>query len=1172
LPFTVGNYERATRAPFKSPNRPGLEISGNGAGCNTLTGRFTVREISVDATGNVLKFAADFVQSCDGGPALHGVVRFNSTLAQFPPEPIAAAGTSQTVREGDLVGLDGSNSYDLDGSIAAYKWTQVSGPAIASLPSTIVNPSFVAPNVVPGGEDVVIGLEVTDNSGLKASSTVMIRVQDATDPRTFIYFHSQPGDYIGAGLTQQISTDDGVFSATSFTATSGSGAIHIHFQGYTWWDANFVADSGPLSPGTYLLAERAPFQSPGHPGLDVSGDGRGCNSLSGRFTVLEAVYGTNYDVLRFAADFEQHCEGGAAALFGSVRFNSSVPISPRPPSAYASAPGRAPEGGSVPLSASRSVDPQDSPLSFQWTQTSGPQVAILNATSSQASFVAPGVPPGGSDLTFRLDVTNGPGLADSTTVTVHIVDAADPRSVIYFHSQPGDYIGGGATTSYYEWDGTFTAQPRYGSLSNGVEIRFTNAAHWWYLEFAGIAGTGPLAPGIYLLAERAPFASAGHPGLDVFGDGVGCNTLSGHFTVLEAVYGTNNDVLKFAADFEQHCEGGVSALFGSVRFNSSVPVSPRPPSVYATVSPRVLEGTTATLDASRSIDPQDSPLAFQWTQTAGPQLTILNASSAIASFVAPNVAPGGIDVALRIDVTNGLGLASSASFNVHVVDAGDPKTFIYLHSQAGDNIGRGATVSHYEWDGPFAVGPYNGTLSTGIHVQYNGSDSWGLSFAGAAGTGPLVPGNYLAAERIYMAQPGHPGLDVSSLNGGWCSLINGRFNVLEAVYGPNNDVLKFSADFEAHCDGAAAAMFGSVRVNTALPIGTRPPSAYASAPGLAPEGSTVTLSASRSVDPQESPLSFNWTQTSGPQVAIVNATSSQSSFVAPDVPPGGSDLAFRLEVTNGLGLSDSAAITVHVLDATDPRSVIYFQSEPGDPVGGGSTSSYNEWDGAFAAQPRYGNLSAGVQLSFTSPAHSWYLNFAGIAGTGPLAPGTYPLAERAPFASPGHPGLDVYGDGRGCNALGGRFTVLEAVYGTNNDVLKFAADFEQHCESRVSALFGSVRFNSSVPVSPRPPSTPIVTRVIAGYQRATVFFNAPVDNGTSRVTGYTVTCSAPGQTTRSSIGTGSPIAVLGLTVGVAYKCSVVATNHDGSSASSAAISVTPSARIDLSAILMLLLN
>src|SRR5262249_17940666 len=77
-----------------------------------------------------------------------------------------------------------------------------------------------------------------------------------------------------------------------------------------------------LVAGTYEGATRYPFQSPTVPGLSISGDGRGCNTLTGRFVVLDVTYGPTGDVLGFAADFEQHCEGGSDALFGSIRFRS----------------------------------------------------------------------------------------------------------------------------------------------------------------------------------------------------------------------------------------------------------------------------------------------------------------------------------------------------------------------------------------------------------------------------------------------------------------------------------------------------------------------------------------------------------------------------------------------------------------------------------------------------------------------------------------------------------------------------------------------------------------------------------------------------------------------------------------------------------------------------------
>lgn len=142
---------------------------------------------------------------------------------------------------------------------------------------------------------------------------------------TFLYFDSQPGDYIGGGLERTWTPAEGSFSAT----TNYDGGVSIDFDGGSdWWYLDFAPPQGgeQLGVGTYEDAERFPFQSPTRPGLSVSGSGRGCNELSGRFVVLEIEITPGGDVERFAADFEQHCEGGPAALLGSIRFNAeSVP-------------------------------------------------------------------------------------------------------------------------------------------------------------------------------------------------------------------------------------------------------------------------------------------------------------------------------------------------------------------------------------------------------------------------------------------------------------------------------------------------------------------------------------------------------------------------------------------------------------------------------------------------------------------------------------------------------------------------------------------------------------------------------------------------------------------------------------------------------------------------------
>jgi hypothetical protein len=87
------------------------------------------------------------------------------------------------------------------------------------------------------------------------------------------------------------------------------------------------------------------------------------------------------------------------------------------------------------------------------------------------------------------------------------------------------------------------------------------------------------------------------------------------------------------------------------------------------------------------------------------------------------------------------------------------------------------------------------------------------------------------------------------------------------------------------------------------------------------------------------------------------------------------------------------------------------------------------------------------------------------------------------------------------------------------------------------------------------PGTPTSAVATAGNLQASVAFTAPLSDGGSAITGYTVT-SSPGSFT--STGASSPLVVTGLTVGTAYTFTVVATNVAGNSlASIASASVTP---------------
>lgn len=150
----------------------------------------------------------------------------------------------------------------------------------------------------------------------------------AADGFTFFDMSGDGGDYIAGSTKYHYTAAD-----TAFTPylTSGTAYIAVIQDAYShWWYLDLRAPAGEeFVPGrTYTDVQRASFATPPHPGLDVSGDGRGCNEVSGSFTVIEYEKdaGTG-EVTRFAASFVQYCgpNGGPGipATRGTIAINAS---------------------------------------------------------------------------------------------------------------------------------------------------------------------------------------------------------------------------------------------------------------------------------------------------------------------------------------------------------------------------------------------------------------------------------------------------------------------------------------------------------------------------------------------------------------------------------------------------------------------------------------------------------------------------------------------------------------------------------------------------------------------------------------------------------------------------------------------------------------------------------
>ena len=146
---------------------------------------------------------------------------------------------------------------------------------------------------------------------------------------------------------------------------------------------------------------------------------------------------------------------------------------------------------------------------------------------------------------------------------------------------------------------------------------------------------------------------------------------------------------------------------------------------------------------------------------------------------------------------------------------------------------------------------------------------------------------------------------------------------------------------------------------------------------------------------------------------------------------------------------------------------------------------FGPYEGNFRVLP---TPDGGVDFVYQSvpPGSSWHVSLGNVAGQ-PLREGRYEGAMRFPFQDANHPGIDVSGDGVGCNTATGRFIVYELSRDYDGVMLTYSADFEYHCDGAQSALAGSIRYHSWLSnFGPLPPPTltidPVSTLVTAGSE------------------------------------------------------------------------------------------
>ncbi|HVS97534.1 MAG TPA: PKD domain-containing protein [Puia sp.] len=647
-------------------------------------------------------------------------ITVNSTGSQ---PPVANAGSNQTITlPTNSVTLTGTGS-EVGGSIASFKWTELSGPNTATLGSS-TSATTTAGNLAQG--TYTFQLTVTDLLGITASATVTVTVnpsavvpgppsanagsnQTITLPTNTANLSGSGYETNGTIVSYHWGQLSGPSTATIANAAQASTAVSGLVQGTYTFQLTVTDNSGKTAGATVTVTVNAASVVPGPPAA-IAGPNQTITLPTNSVTLSGSGYETNGTIVSYhwgqlsgpstatIANAAQASTGVSGLVQGTYTFqltvtdNSgitagatmTVTVNPVPPGAPTANAGSNQTitlpTNSVTLTGSGS-ETNGTIVSYAWTQASGPSAATISSPS-QASTGVSGLAQG--TYTFKLTVTDNSGKTGSATMTVTV----NPAPVV--PGTPQVSAGGNQTIALPS-----NSQWLWGNASetNGTIVSY----QWTQLS-------GPTTAKLITPTAASTIATS---------------LVEGTYTFQLTV--TDNS-------------GKTASATATVTVNPAPVVSGGTPQVSAGAGQTItLPASSASLYGNAS-ETNGTIVSYQWTQVSGPSTATLYSAAQSSTYIDGLTQAG--TYTFQLTVTDNSGQTASATTTVTVV--------------AGNQS-------------PVAIAGANRTVTQSTSpVSLNGSASYdpdgsivGYSWVQAAGAGGVTIANSTTSTpSIYGMQVG----------------------------------------------------------------------------------------------------------------------------------------------------------------------------------------------------------------------------------------------------------------------------------------------------------------------------------------------------------------------------------------------------------------------------------
>jgi ribosomal protein L14 len=609
------------------------------------------------------------------------IVIVNASVPSNQP-PVASAGNNVTINQPTATtGLDGTASFDPDGTIASYAWSFVTGPVTPVVTTPAGSTTQV--NGLTAVGTYVFQLRVTDNQGATDDDNVTIIVSNIANV--------PPVANAGNNIT--------ITLPTNFANLNGGGSSDPDgtIMTYAWSYVN-----GPAG-GSYTIT------NPGGILTGITGLSQGTYTFRLTVTDNDGASSTDDIVITVNAAINQPPVANAGSdITMTLPQNSTMLIG----SGY---------------------DPDGTIAAYSWTYRSGPGNTYYSLNSPASSStglnsLVQGV------YVFRLTVTDNSGATGIDSVRVTVLASTPPANQPPSANAGSDitltlpqnstmltgigydpdgtivsyqwaYVSGPAGTNTYSLTTPNNSSTGLNNLVQGVYVfRLT------VRDNSGATATDSVRVTVIQVANQLPTANAGADititlptnTTTLYGSGIDPDgTIQTYTWTYVSGPGTNNYTIANTGSATTGLYNLVQGVYvfkltvtdnrgGTATDNITVTVNAAPPSANQPPTARTDNDITITLPVNStqvhgntSSDVDGVIAAYKWTQVTGPaQATITGGTSAIATV--SDLTTGIYTFELK--VTDDDGASSTKTMKLTVLNQVSPKIYVKIYPNPVDNI------------------------------------------------------------------------------------------------------------------------------------------------------------------------------------------------------------------------------------------------------------------------------------------------------------------------------------------------------------------------------------------------------------------------------------------------------------------------------------------------------